>query len=67
MDGLLSAMATHATTLGVLASEWQTMYDNDFLTGPIQSDRHSIQDVAAFYMTILRGRVSNKKSRSVPA
>ena len=64
MDGLLSAMATHATTLGVLASEWETMYDNDFLTGPIQSDRHSIQDVAAFYMTILRGRVLTKKTIS---
>ena len=58
----LCSLINHNTVQKVLRSTWMSMHERGILDGTFDSDRHSVMDVATFYMRLLRVRRENKKS-----
>ena len=51
--------ATHRTMQKMLRSTWTSMHERGILDGTFDSDRHSVMDVATFYMRLFRARREN--------
>ena len=51
----------HATTGDVLAGAWATMHAAGILNGAGDTEQHSVQDVATFFMLILGTRRARKR------
>jgi len=64
MTGLLSMLAGHRAAEHSLKSEWASLQHRGVLNGPIDSDLHSVMDVATFFMQVLKLRRLRKKKNS---
>ena len=56
MSSFLEACRGHQTTYDTLANAWSALFDAGTLSGTFYCDRHSVMDIATFFMQFCRRR-----------